>query len=607
MIENGDSKLANFSLAISRSYGPNPGQEQACAELLASLDGLPNDVVQPAMDDALQLVEGSIKRADALMQKMRTLQNSSVRINRLPAELLVEIFWRVAALVWRAKHRRFQHYYGLICVTHVCRHWRTVALDAARLWATIRIVSPEEHEWDEFDDKRRVMEYLYRSKSHPLDIRIHELSESNADGCIETLHPHLHRIQKLRIRVETDSIMRIVISSLRTVAAQLEELDLDASHTSLIRRRYTSLTLWPPRHVFFEGHTPLLHSLRLSLVTIPLNSVILRNLRHLTLHKQNMPITHMDTFLDVLDNCPDLEMLSVQSHGRFPSSPLPPTRTDRVVSLSALQTLAIAWQQPMFSSLLLAHAHLPRPTKLRLIVDVDQHLEAEGPGAQLIILDNRLLRPTGNDSIYTLSSIHTLRIMTHPNISFEGYIQTDRDPITVSPGLSPCTEPALTITLDGRRPSLAHVMTSFMQAHRGAVPFSVVHTLIFDCTDLTLSSDDWAHIFGAMLRLRTLHLFRIPRRSLLSCFRALCPSEVAEDQAFGDGTQLLVGLETMKVHESNFVDKELRAVLERTLQHLSAKGALERLQLVRKPRARPKVNEELVGQFCTVEIIVGDT
>ncbi|KAI0373332.1 hypothetical protein BV20DRAFT_918936, partial [Pilatotrama ljubarskyi] len=65
------------------------------------------------------------------MLKLKELQNSVVPINRLPAEILVEIF----------KHVR--HSLGeiadIVNVSHVCKLWRSIALGAPELWTVFSI------------------------------------------------------------------------------------------------------------------------------------------------------------------------------------------------------------------------------------------------------------------------------------------------------------------------------------------------------------------------------------------------------------------------------------------------------------------------------------
>ncbi|KAH9926156.1 uncharacterized protein B0H18DRAFT_352226 [Fomitopsis serialis] len=289
--------LISLGLAVAQIYRPNPCQEQACAELLATLDGssLASDVVRPAIDDALRQAEDSMKRTAALMQKMRALRNRSVTINRLPSELLADIFWRISSPTVIAR---------LISLTHVCTHWRAVALDDARLWATVWIECDPESDTLQTSCVPRMTEYLRRSRSHPLFVNIGHLPQSSMLACIETLQAHLHRIQTFWLQTETVDQMLHCLTRLRTAAVRLEDLRLEVDPFESDDSDSEASSVSPfQSHAcdLFGGHTPLLRSLYLSEVSNLSIPTTLRNLRHFTLVRQTMPITHMDAFLDVLE------------------------------------------------------------------------------------------------------------------------------------------------------------------------------------------------------------------------------------------------------------------------------------------------------------------
>jgi len=81
--------------------------------------------------------------------------------DKLPTELLVEIFRRARAdsLYDACKE---QHYYP-VALSHVCRHWRTVAIGAPTLWTDIRV--PGDHTEN---TKEAARIYLERSKGCPI-------------------------------------------------------------------------------------------------------------------------------------------------------------------------------------------------------------------------------------------------------------------------------------------------------------------------------------------------------------------------------------------------------------------------------------------------------
>ncbi|KAH9842575.1 uncharacterized protein C8Q71DRAFT_733480 [Rhodofomes roseus] len=372
--------------------------------------------MHPAMDDALRQVQEYVLRANAFMKKLRTLRNSSVHINRVPTELLAEIFWHATP----PSSDRCRDISRLNCVTHVCRHWRTVALDAARLWRTLQINRPSD--FDAYDDEppSRIEEYLRRSKSYPLDVTIMCLRGTRVDDCIEILQSHQHRVRTLHIEAQDpyhDIIRTFLPRVSRMAAPLLEEIRLEVDPT-----------LQP--HGLFGGHTPSLHSIHLSHVSLPLiaESIILRNLQHLILLGQVIPITEMDTLFDILEHCPDLKTLKLHSHPALPRLPAPqpraPARTDRDVLLPSLQVVDIDWQQSRVTGCLLTHLCLPETANLKV------HL------ARLEYLPHRA-------AIRTLSSMRTLWIANSGTIVITGYTHSVEDLFDLCKqiGTSPCSAP----------------------------------------------------------------------------------------------------------------------------------------------------------------------
>ncbi|TEB23217.1 hypothetical protein FA13DRAFT_1593662, partial [Coprinellus micaceus] len=76
------------------------------------------------------------------LNAIRTLQNSLIPLNHLPPEILSYVFIRLAEEIsedWNNKKK-----FSWLRVTHICRHWRVVALDYAPLWSCIcHFVHPE--------------------------------------------------------------------------------------------------------------------------------------------------------------------------------------------------------------------------------------------------------------------------------------------------------------------------------------------------------------------------------------------------------------------------------------------------------------------------------
>ena len=83
--------------------------------------------------------------------------------DKLPTELLIEIFHRARANSVLDDGNTNYPYPIALALTHVCRHWRNVALGAPTLWTDIRIV---QYDTEEIREATRI--YLERSKTCPI-------------------------------------------------------------------------------------------------------------------------------------------------------------------------------------------------------------------------------------------------------------------------------------------------------------------------------------------------------------------------------------------------------------------------------------------------------
>ena len=83
--------------------------------------------------------------------------------DKLPTELLIEIFHRARANSVLDDGNTNYPCPAALALTHVCRHWRNVALGAPTLWTDIRIV---QYDTEEFREATRI--YLERSKTCPI-------------------------------------------------------------------------------------------------------------------------------------------------------------------------------------------------------------------------------------------------------------------------------------------------------------------------------------------------------------------------------------------------------------------------------------------------------
>ncbi|KAA1471870.1 hypothetical protein DENSPDRAFT_837981 [Dentipellis sp. KUC8613] len=135
------------------------------------------------------------------------------RISRLPEEMLARIFEESAPIVSPGRSTDFPT--TLIHITHVCRHWRQIALRYPRIWTHIPSVSAQ---W------RNV--FIARSRELPLCVYI-KLTESKD---VRPLHDMpVHRLKELTIHHGRNRVMDLESGPDGQPAPLLEVLDISTA------------------------------------------------------------------------------------------------------------------------------------------------------------------------------------------------------------------------------------------------------------------------------------------------------------------------------------------------------------------------------------------
>ncbi|EIM81723.1 uncharacterized protein STEHIDRAFT_171993 [Stereum hirsutum FP-91666 SS1] len=155
-------------------------------------------------------------------------------IHKLPVEILTRCFMELAKdnpphVTKNLLHPdgiRIEVHYGWLIATYVCHRWRSVALNAASLWATPTWVLGAR--WSE--------EMLARSKTAPLTIRC-DVSECPPAwksrerlnlAVVDAIADHLHRLKAIDISgILPDGLSFPVMQSLTKPAPLLQELDFE--------------------------------------------------------------------------------------------------------------------------------------------------------------------------------------------------------------------------------------------------------------------------------------------------------------------------------------------------------------------------------------------
>src|SRR6202044_2256221 len=145
---------------------------------------------------------------------VRTRRNMLAFISRMPPEILSQIFECCVNDTRRYISGIPDNYWFKF--SHVCQHWRHVALNNPGLWNHITFHQP-----------RWTKEMLQRSRNYPLMVEI--TAPYYKPSVINVVHDTLqqsHRIRLLRFAVQSDLIMARHLSTMKTPMHVLQSLTL---------------------------------------------------------------------------------------------------------------------------------------------------------------------------------------------------------------------------------------------------------------------------------------------------------------------------------------------------------------------------------------------
>ena len=221
--------------------------------------------------------------------KLRSLRNTFSFTCRLPLEILAAIFVRYvldhhnhnsSSLACDASFRDVPSW---VSVSHVCRHWRNVALECPVLWSHHFIVSLR---WTE--------ELLARSKQAPLRICL-RIDDKESDhwwlGPVERLMKNAERFEEFSLRVNEQDIARVL--SMLSESSRSPCLRSLRMSTMPLKSEHSEQSFLP-----FHGDTPALRTLELSYCPVPWRSFNLSSLT--TLDLCCLPARFHDNIVDIL-------------------------------------------------------------------------------------------------------------------------------------------------------------------------------------------------------------------------------------------------------------------------------------------------------------------
>jgi hypothetical protein len=316
-----------------------------------------------------------------------------------------------------------------VLVSHVCKHWREVAIESPSLWTSIT--------FNGLIPMDRSKTWIERSKSLPLRIRMdyaedsellspedtdsdsvaecigmesHKLSEvlpseDDINTILDIILPCVSRWHSLRIIVPIYAPMYQVLSRLATCSSapiledlllqHLEEFD-DLSETFQPAALRDSFLL-------FNGNAPNLKILTLWGVHIDWTSPFLSGLRELELayHADDIRPSYSQ-FTHCLRSSPNIESLSLYLSG--PSGHHEDWLMDEVIELPSLVNMGLAYHPPEYMGPLLKQISTPNLASLALDFD----------GADCSTFARQLAGPTPSSRKSLLAGLVQLKISGLP-------------------------------------------------------------------------------------------------------------------------------------------------------------------------------------------------
>lgn len=294
---------------------------------------------------------------------LREVRNLTVPISRLPPEILVAIFKYHCPdresppnplsghppPFSDASHVKpwFQR------MTHVCRHWRNIALGTPSLWNSIIFGSH-----DLLDETSLPYTSLRRAYNGPLNVTIHPGTGTEITHVYNHIVPVFERLGQLHIR-------RIPLAAPNTWAASLD--DVSAPHLETLRIRALSPRSTMERRIFpglprlLGGNVPSLKNLDVCGYT-DMTANTFRNLTTLRLMYQSYTSDDLSHLYSLLRASPALQRLMFNYCELRPvmvwPPPPPPAMTllaDHFICLHHLRQLTLLDCQFVFMAEVLSH------------------------------------------------------------------------------------------------------------------------------------------------------------------------------------------------------------------------------------------------------------
>lgn len=273
-------------------------------------------------------------------QSLRGLRSCRITLSstsRLPPEILTTIFTYIVEEDTFKSHTGTPRPCGApisMIVTHVCRHWRQVALECPTLWASLNCVSAN---WLDIMFERSKKTTLVVIYGSPGLLR----------SCFQQIFSQLPRIKFLQLCSYPWEVNRI-LDCLSSQSAPL----LQTFKFSVARKSHTRV-FGPISDAIFKGRAPSLRNVELTECTFSWTSCIFSGLRTLDVRRiGSASYPTLSQLLSALRRMPELERLTLGLSSRIsedtePSDQVPLTRLKSI----ALDTCTLRNAVSLFSCL----------------------------------------------------------------------------------------------------------------------------------------------------------------------------------------------------------------------------------------------------------------
>ena len=246
-----------------------------------------------ARTTAFSAIDKEIDRARQLIFSLLSHRNALAPISTLPPEILSCIFHFHVH-----NDPPCEKALGWICTTHVCRHWRQVALNDPSLWATITGFLP---------GVRLTSEMLVRACNVPLVI---DLSGVPSPEVLSKFIPYISCIRELRLRCLSRLHSHPVREICTLEAPALEHFELGVSgHTPFNFCKFAGTML-------LKGRAPKLRTFSLDQIFIPWELIPCGQLTQLRITLSgvisspgNLSPNDLNQLIDLLIDSPNLEVI----------------------------------------------------------------------------------------------------------------------------------------------------------------------------------------------------------------------------------------------------------------------------------------------------------